>query len=88
MDESDVSIVLLNCVLHRYSILSDVQPCRIQRKSSKLPHLLFEGGVNHTLSIDRSVCVGLLCTLVARRLSGSLETAVSRKASLSSFSIS
>ena len=85
---SRMSVLLLNCVLHRYSILSDVQPCRIQRKSSKLRHLLFEGGVNHTLSIDRSVCVGLLCTLVARRLSGSLETAVSRKASLSSFSIS
>ena len=36
--------------------------------------------MDHTLGIDRCVCVGFLYTLMVRQPSGSLETAVSRKA--------
>ena len=43
--------------------------------------------MSHTLSIDQ-LCVGFLYTLVVRRPSGSLEAAVSRKASLLSLSVS
>ena len=44
--------------------------------------------MDHTLGIDRCVCVGFLYTLMVRRPSGSLETAVSRKANFLSFSVS
>ena len=44
--------------------------------------------MDHTLGIDRCVCVGFLYTLMVRQPSGSLETAVSRKANFLSFSVS
>ena len=87
--ESNVSIVLLNSVLHRFSSLSDVHLATFTENpvNYAIPRFT-DWGWCESYAKYWSVCVGFLYTLVVRRPSGSLKTAVSRKASLLSFSVS